>query len=297
MGSSSKSEPRPHVACEITAGRVIAGRAGERASVLDTYTARTLPGGVLAPNLTATNVLDGIALRQTLSDALVTVGGRSRDISVLLPDSAVRVVLLDFDTLPDKRQDAEAVVRFRLKKALPFDVEKSAVSFQASRADGTVRVVAAVMLSSVLAEYEAAFRDLGYQPGVVIPATLAALRPVTADRPTLVIKVETNTTGVAIVENEELLLFRVLENDAGAQMNAELLAEEIYPSLVFFQDTYGTRVERVLIGGVVGVEAMGPALESQTGIRPQELVSASQVGGGSSTPRSMLAGVFGALIG
>ena len=38
-------------------------------------------------------------------------------------------MLLDFDTLPDKREDAEAVVRFRLKKSLPFDVDQSAVSF------------------------------------------------------------------------------------------------------------------------------------------------------------------------
>ena len=36
----------------------------------------------------------------------------------VLPDAAVRVALLDFDSLPGKREEAEGVVRFRLKKSL-----------------------------------------------------------------------------------------------------------------------------------------------------------------------------------
>jgi type IV pilus assembly protein PilM len=295
MAHTKQSDPRPRLACEITADRVIAGRAGERAPAVEACTARTLAPGSVAPNLIAANVVDGVALRQTLADALATVGGRSRDVTVLLPDVAARVVLLDFDTLPEKRQDAEAVVRFRLKKSLPFDVDKSAVSFQASRANGTVRVVAAVVLASVLEEYESAFRDAGYQPGVVLPATLAALGPVDAAAPTLVIKVDTVTTSVAIVQNEELLLFRALENATAAAINGERLAEEVYPSLVFFQDTYGTRVERILVGGLVGADEVGEALHAQTGIRPQELVRAAQIGGGS-VPRSVFAGIVGALI-
>ena len=35
--------------------------------------------------------------------------------------------------------------------------------------------MAAVALASVIEDYEAAFRDAGFNPGVVLPSTLAAL--------------------------------------------------------------------------------------------------------------------------
>ncbi len=295
MPSKNKSEPRPRLACEISAGRVIAARRADKSATLEAYTARTLAEGAVVPNLGGQNVFDGVLLRQAISDALATVGSRSRDITALLPDAAVRVVLLDFDTLPEKRPDAEAVIRFRLKKSLPFEVDKAALSFQASRSNGTVSVVATVALTSVVEEYESAFRDAGYEPGVVLPATLAALGPVSATAPTLVIKLDAVTTSVAIAQNDDLLLFRTLENPRGTDLDSGRIAEEVYPSMVFFEDTFGTRVERILVGGVAGAEEVGAALESQTGIRPQDLVSSSQVGTGGNIPRWLLAGVVGAL--
>jgi len=53
-----------------------------------------------------------------------------------------------------------------------------------------VKVVAAVALTAVIEEYEAAIREAGYVPGVVLPSTLAAISPVESDRPTLVVKVD-----------------------------------------------------------------------------------------------------------
>ena len=38
-----------------------------------------------------------------------------------------------------------------------------------------MRVVAAVALASVIEDYESAFREAGFNPGVVLPSTLAAL--------------------------------------------------------------------------------------------------------------------------
>ena len=110
-----------------------------------------------------------------LRDTLARLGGRSRDVIAVLPDAAVRVVLLDFDALPTNRDEAESVVRFRLKKSLPFDVDKAKVSYHAQTSRPGMRVIAAVALSSVIEDYEAAFREAGYSPGVVMPSMLAAL--------------------------------------------------------------------------------------------------------------------------
>ena len=94
-------------------------------------------------------------------------------------------MLLDFETFPPKPDEAEAVVRFRLKKSLPFDPDEARVSYHAQTTGKGVQVVAAVVLKNVLEEYESAFRDAGYIPGVVMPSMLAAIGAADAERPTL----------------------------------------------------------------------------------------------------------------
>jgi type IV pilus assembly protein PilM len=286
---------KPRVACELTPERVIAARSA--GSAVDVVFARTLPAGSLAPGLGSANIGNAGVVREALSDALAAVGSHAREVIAVLPDAAVRIVLLDFEELPDRRQDAESVVRFRLKKSLPFDADQAALSYDVRRANGAIKVVAAVAPSAVLEEYETLFRDAGYSPGVVLPSMLAALGAVEADQPTLVLKVDINTTSVAIVQREDLLLYRTLENAHGTKIDAAVLADDIYPSLVFFQDNYGMKVERILLGGLASAEEIGPALESQTGARVADLVSTSQVGQPGNLAPSLLAGVVGALVG
>lgn len=292
--SRSLNKDRPRVACEISSGAVVAARAGQ---ALEACATRELREGTVTPHLTEANVLRGDVLRDALRVVLDEVAGRTRDVITILPDAAVRVVLLDFETLPEKREEAEAVVRFRLKKSLPFDVDKARVSYQVQR-DGSgkeLKVIAAVALASVLDEYEAAFRDSGYAPGVVLPSMLAALGAVDAARPTLVVKVDPFTTSIAILERQHLLLFRTLENARGLGITGEQLAEDVYPSVVFFQDTYQLDVERVFVAGLPNSEVALQSLHAQTGVEVQELGGAEQVSGFGGSP-SQLAGVSGALL-
>jgi type IV pilus assembly protein PilM len=292
----SLKKKRLHVACEISAGAVVAARVDAQGNALEVHTARDLPQGAVTPHLTEANVPRGEALRDAIKSALDEVGGRSRDVIAVLPDAAVRVVLLDFETLPENRAEAEAVVRFRLKKSLPFDVDKARVSYQVQPgvAGKELKVIAAVGLAGIMDEYEAAFRDSGYDPGVVRPSMLAALGAVDAARPTLVVKVDPFTTSIAILEREQLLLFRTLENARGLSITGEQLAEDVYPSVVFFQDTYKLDVERVYVAGLPNSEVALQSLQAQTGVEVQELVA--QVSGVPAHSRSQLAGVAGALL-
>src|SRR5208337_381733 len=213
MTSSSKHVRRPTLACEIAADRVLAGRAADTGRMVEMSSARELAPGTVVPDLMEANLRDGRAVRQAIESALGSVGGRSRDVIAILPDTSARVVLLDFETLPSKQ--AEAVVRFRLKKSLPFDPDDARISYHAQSTGKGVRAVAAVVLNTVLEEYESAFRDAGYNPGMVMPSMLAALGAADAERPTLVVKVDARTISIAILDQEQLLLFRTLENLRG----------------------------------------------------------------------------------
>jgi type IV pilus assembly protein PilM len=295
MKGTFGKQHRLNVACELAADRVVAARGAVDGSI-DVSSMRALPAGALVPSLTAVNIVDRDIVRRAVQETIAATGGHSRDIIAVVPDGACRVSLLDFDALPEKEEEATAVVRFRLKKSLPFDVEKARVSYGLQAADnGGISVVTAVILHTVLEEYESVLHEAGCTPGIVMPSMLASLRQVDASVPTLVIKIDPVTTSVAIVDRERLVLLRTLENTSGTQPEAAQLAEDAYPSLVFYQDTYGTKVQKILVGGVAAFDSVSAALEEQTGVRPRELVSAAQLGGTSSAQRSSLGGVIGAL--
>jgi type IV pilus assembly protein PilM len=289
----TKTEHRLRSGIEIAADRVVAARASQTGAAVETIVSRTLPSGSVAPSLTTTNVQDRGALVTAVREALGSAGVKGRDIAVVLPDAATRISLLDFDVLPESRADAEGVVRFRLKKSLPFDVEQASVSYEALRSDTGVKVVAAVALRSVIDEYESVVREAGFVPGAVVPSMAAALGAVNASQPTLVVKVDPTTVSIAVVHNDELMLFRTIE--LSPESTAEQIADDVYPALVFYEDTYHTRVERLIVGGV-NAATVTAALEAATGLRPHELVGASMVSG-SATDRAGMGGVVGALIG
>jgi type IV pilus assembly protein PilM len=300
MATTKPKVTRPRLACEITPDGVIAARASEKQPRLEVFTARRLKEGALAPGLNGPNVLDAVALRTALSGALGAVAGKSRDVIVVLPDLAIRVVLLDFEALPTKSEEAGPVIRFRLKKSLPFDVEQAALSYDVVRADGNIRVVAAVSPRAILEEYEDAFRAAGYSPGVVLPSSLAALGLIDGDRPSLVLKVDPTHITIAAVQNQELRLVRTLDNPHGANVSAAELGEAVLPSIVFFEDTFNAKIETIHIGGVVPLHEVGPLLHEHTGAQVHELapeLAPEQNLSGESIPPSVMAGIVGALLG
>ncbi len=289
---------RPRLACEVSAGRVVAARSDEQGSMVEMHSLRQLPPGTVVPSLIAANVIAPEALRDAIANALGALSGRGRDVIAILPDAAVRIVLLDFDTLPERYADALGVVRFRLRKSLPFDVDSSAVSLHAYHASDCVHVVAAVVLNDVLREYETAFLEAGYSPGVVLPSTLAALGPMDASRPTLMLKVSDAITTLAVADQDQLCLIRTIEKSSEGPASTEELAEHAYPSMVFCQDNFGSAIERVLVAGIA-VEKVAPALASHTNARVEELLTPRYISGpltGMENSLPHLAGVAGALL-
>lgn len=296
--SPTANTAKPRLACEIAADRVLAGRLMEKGGGLEACAARELAPGSVVPDLVENNVKQRSAVREGIESALGGVAGRAKDVIAIVPDAAVRIMLVEFETLPSDQQEALGVVRFRLKKSLPFDVDKAKVSYHVQKVKDELKVVAAVALGTVIEDYEAAFRDAGFSPGVVLPSTLAALGAAEGKKPTLVIKVDAHTTSLAILNEDQLQLFRTLENSRGITISGEQLAEEVYPSIVFFQDTYHLNIEQIFVAGLPESGGAAPALKAATGAEVQELVSSSQLGtsSGGPVPRWRMAGVVGALV-
>jgi type IV pilus assembly protein PilM len=293
---AAQLEPKPRVACEITSQYVIAARAKSNTTALEVHTVRRLDPNLVRPSLTAGNVSNPADLGRSIDGALSSVGGRKRDVVAVIPDAAVRVLLMDFDTLPEKLAEAEPIVRFRLRKSVPFDADQAALSFQTYRKDGVVRVLAAVMPREVREEYESAFRSAGYEPGYVLPSTLATLNSVEADHPTLLVRTDENFVSIAIADRNELVFYRML--DVVADRTGTATANEVYPSIVFFEDNYSAKIERILLASTSNVDELRRALQEQTGLRVEILDPGVYVGeslSGDGLPASALTAVAGVL--
>jgi len=210
---------RPRLAVEVRAEGVVAARAEDAAALLTAVSRADLAAGAVSPGLKAGNIVDRAGVVAAIRAALDEIIGKGpdravgRDVTLIVPDAAARVLLLDFDQLPSKTVEALPVVRFRLKKLLPFDADTAAVSCQVMTNDrGSVRVLAIAMPKDVLDEYEAAVTAAGYQPGAVLPSTLAALAGLDASEvPALVVNGGLGGVTTAIVKGGALLLHRSLD--------------------------------------------------------------------------------------
>ena len=213
------------MAVEVRAEGVVAARAENAAALLTAVAKADVARQAVVPGLKAGNIMNRTAVAAAVRSALDQVSGKGsergvgRDVTIVIPDGAVRVLLLDFDQLPSKPAEALPVVRFRLKKLLPFDADTAAVSYQVmSNERGAVRVLAVATPGDVLDEYEGVVTAAGYLPGAVLPSTLAALAGLdTAEAPALVVNVGSGWVTTAIVQRGILLLHRSLDLNANAE--------------------------------------------------------------------------------
>ena len=238
---------RPRLACEVRADGVVAARAEDATAVLQAVARVSLTEGIVLPQFhpdpaAAENgtepgsVAGGVretagreALVGALRTALEQVGQRGRDVTLVVPDAALRVLLLDFDALPAKAAEALPVVRFRLKKLLPFDADGAAVSYQVmATTRAGLQVLAVAMPREVQAEYERLVREAGFEPGAVLPSTLAALAGLAeGETPMLVVNAGLEGVTTAIVKSGVLLLHRTV--DLGGEAGAGAVRAEAAP--------------------------------------------------------------------
>jgi type IV pilus assembly protein PilM len=209
---------RPRLAVEVRPEGVVAARAEDAAAALTAVARASLVDGALVPGLKVGNIVDKAAVVAAVKKALDGVAGtgreRSRDVTLVVPDSAVRVLFLDFDQLPSKVAEALPVVRFRLKKLLPFDADEAMVSYQVmSNVKGsTIKMVAVAMPKDVLDEYERVVIAAGYLPGAVLPSTLAALAGLEeTEAADLVVNAGPGAVTTAIVQAGILMLHRSVD--------------------------------------------------------------------------------------
>ncbi len=259
----STVQARPRIAVEVRPEGVYAARADDAAGLLAQTASAVLPAGAVVPSLRVGNVVDRIAVIAALKKTLGMVQlGKSRDVTLIVPDTAVRVLLLDFDELPSKADEALPVLRFRLAKLLPFPPDQAQVSYQVmSRHAMVLQVLVVAMPNEVLAEYESAVREAGFEPGAVLPSTLAVAAALddAAQTATLLVNANEFAATTAILRRGELLLHRTLELKASAMAEAAA-GVAMEPANIAVRDEMGVGRE-VSVAEMVQVSVLSDAAE------------------------------------
>ena len=287
---------RPPAAIELAPEGVLAA-AIPSPGAAPVYAFAALPAGALVPSIAEVNLLAPQAVSAALKAALEQTGPRSRDITLVVPDAAVRVFVLDFDSLPAKASEALPVLRFRMRKVVPFDVEQSAVSYQVlSNGKHDVKVLAAIMPLSVLAEYESAVRAAGYEPGAVLPSGLAALAAIDVLEPALSAHLGSDSLTTVITSGQDLLLYRTIELPAEPEARHAELQRGVAVAAAYYEDRIAAPPSRLHYSGSADAHAFAQAI-SETGLHVEEITPAPASGLLTSAGPLGFAAVAGSLAG
>ena len=273
------AEPPPAVAFEISEAGIAAARIGAGTPA----DFRPLKAGTLSVSPLKENVIDADDFAAAVRALWANYGSRNRrDVAVVLPDFSTRMAVLDFDEFPSDAKEQLSLVRFRLKRSVPFDVEAAAVSYWAqhhphkssavkSSANKRCDVLAVLTPLEIVARYEAPFRAAGMNPGLVTPSSVAALEMAPEAGLSVVAKITGRALTVVVRENSAVKLVRCLEVSSQA---LEDLAAVLVPTFVYVEDNLGARAESLFLCGFgTQFEAAARHFERELGVRVESLRS------------------------
>lgn len=274
------ADPPPNHLFEITESSIAAG--SPRTPAQHKY--EVLPERGLTASPSAPNLLKPHLYREALPRLSPAGRAKRPAAALIIPDYAVRMAILDFEEFPSGETERAALIRFRLRKTVPFHIDEAQLSYSIQRNEPKQLEVLAVSIARpILEEYEALFTEAGYRLGVVMPSCLSALRLCDSARTSLTLLVKAAGTSITAVlfEQGRVRLVRCLdltggehtESDFGTdgmdreQHKEDLILALLQQTLAYAEDQLGRAVAKVLLCGFgAETEGIGRLAERELGV-------------------------------
>lgn len=267
---------RPHVpraACLLDAGECAVAEVRRRADrfALEAAARDTIPEGLLAPSFDERNILNMDALAEAVDATVRRAGlGRRQRWSLLLPEAAVKSLVVSFETTPASRAELTEMLNWKIERMVGMPASDLRISRQFVGAGGTPRFLAVAGLATVLDEYEALVATLGWQVGLLVPryfGEAAWFDWDTGPGDKLLIGSRGPMMTAAVVRDGELILVRTLDGDPSR------FADEIYRLALFYRDRVADSpeeawVSKVLIHGPVDGARVAATVADAIGHEP-----------------------------
>ncbi|HZX34955.1 MAG TPA: hypothetical protein VFF54_00485 [Thermodesulfobacteriota bacterium] len=131
--------------------------------------------GAPAPAYSPYGTLPAAGFKNALAEILSGSLPRVKDVAISIPDIAVKAVVLEFTELPDNRQEAEEVIKWKAAKGFSARPEDCILGYQTMAASKGKKVFAAIADRKIIEGYEDAVSEAGLGVSVVGIHSLNAL--------------------------------------------------------------------------------------------------------------------------
>jgi type IV pilus assembly protein PilM len=264
----------PDVAVEIDSAHVAVARLSWRSGTptVAAHVVETLPAGLVVPSLAAVNIADTAAVGRAITQALTRLGGRVSRAALVIPDTAAKVSLIRFETVPPSSKDLVELVRWQVRKSAPFPIDQAVVSFAAGAApsEGGHDFVVSIARADLIAQYEEACAQAGVHTGLVDIATFSIINGVLAAQAApsgdwLLVHAADSYATLAVLRGGNLIFFRNREEESEGT-----LADVVHQTAMYYEDRLkGAGFSRVLLSGgaVHGVDEVRRSLEQRLDVR------------------------------
>jgi len=213
--------------------------------------------GIIEPSFHKRNIRHPEAVKEILAQGFQKLEGAPKNLAFLPPEMSLRVFVLAFSSLPSRKEEAEKIIFFAVRKQFPLLPQDVRFAYQIIPENGQMRVVGALARQAVIEEYEQVFDSLGCQVKLILPPTLGLLPLVKTQGKGLVVNVEPDYWGAFVfvettsrfikdkekIELEQIILRNGVEGRKGDLAN-------------LLETKFGLRVTGIedLVGGGLGSE-------------------------------------------
>jgi len=208
-----------------------------------------LAPGLLHFQMLEPNILDEEGFSKAVESALLRagLGGRKR-IALSIPDHLARIAVMELPDPPRSSAELVEFLKFRMKKSLPFDVERARVAFERLPGEAPT-FLTGVMHEAVVSQYEDVFTRLGFHVGLVLPASVSLLqllrplarRELAPGADYFFVNAERDYFSVSLVRDRDLpALTRTLglraQDGVERIYGEEDLLQEIIPTAIYYRE-------------------------------------------------------------
>ena len=241
----------PLLAIEIGFDRLAGARWTRDGRIAD-FVVEALPPGSIVPSAVELNIQDTETVVSVLSKVCDRLHAKDEDIALLLPDPVIRVFIQHFDEFPRSRQEALPMLRWKLKKTVPFAADEMLVSYMRQTSDEKgLDIVAALARQRIVREYDALAESVNLRAGVVLTSSLAAVAILKDERPTLMARISDTVLTAVMVREGVLCGYRCTELPVKVEaLTPAMLLDEIYPVAAYYQDTWHEDFQSVKVAGL-----------------------------------------------
>lgn len=255
--------PLPEWAISITAASVHLARVSWASTTptLLVEASEALPAGAVVPSMLALNMPDVGAVGAVVGRLASKTGGGRRHVALVLSDSVAKVSLIRLEQVPPRETDVVDIIRWQLRKAIPFPVEQAVVSIaDQGPASGAGEFLVAAARADVVQQYEQACAMGDLTVGLVDLESLALLHRAShesgvPDGDWFFVRVEPRDVTLMLGRGRTVAFHRHRSDESEGSVS-----DLIHQTAMFYEDRFkGSGFSRVWLAAAPELAAAGEA--------------------------------------